>query len=366
MPAKPRYSPSGLYRHVSPPRTTLERTCSLTQPRFISHPGVSELRGLWKTSKDNEANHRYWQGYLKTRPKYPVSFLDRIYRYHASHARTSLFGTAHDVGAGPGQVSAQLALKFAHVVVSDSSAEHVTLAESYLQRTAISPSKFEFTVSRGEDLGSRYPPGSADLIVCALMFPLMDTVAALKSFRTLLKPGGTLAIWFYGRAHFSEPKYAPTCQALLDAIINHHFAGVIKGGGPESRAECKRVADSIASWLDYIPFSEDEWVAVERHKWNRSWASLGFFGHEAGDFAFEPESNVRDSELVDEREDRNLWRKDWDAAQLKEFVQYIYPFECMDEDPVVPLWNDLVVAMGGLHARRAFSWPVAIVLATRR
>ncbi|OGM39984.1 hypothetical protein ABOM_011336 [Aspergillus bombycis] len=281
---------------------------------------------VWKLTQEDVSH--YWRGYLATRPKYTDTFYNLIYNYHASHpdSKPPSFSIAHDVGAGPGQVSAKLAQRFSHVVVSDNNENHVNYAKNFLSSTSVPASRFSFDVEKGENLGSKYLLASADLVVSALMFPLMDTMSALRSFHALLKPGGTLAIWFYGRAHFAELEYAGLCQPLLDGIINHHFSGVIAGGGPEHNAGWKHVADGIASWLDYIPFAKEDWGSVERHKWNAKWTSLGFFGNEACNFAVEPRSSVTDTEVVIERDDRNLWRKDWDVGQLREFVRYIYLF----------------------------------------
>lgn len=346
-----------------------------TAPRFQRNlsAGTSRLRpdskeddstNVWKLTQEDQA--RYWQGYLSTRPKYNDSFYDLIYNYHASQSKTPSFGVAHDVGAGPGQVSVKLAERFQHVVVSDNNANHVDYARYALSKTDLPAERFSYDVALGEELGAKYPPGSADLVVCALMFPLMDTATALRSFRTVLSENGTLAIWFYGRAHFSEPEYAETCQPVLDAIINHHFGGVIKGGGPEHTAGWKRAADGIASWLDYIPFAAEEWKSVQRHKWNTAWTQLGFFGQEACNFPVEPATAVTEGEAVIERQDRDLWRKDWDLAQLRQFVQHIFPFNGTDEEPVKPLWAELEKRMGGAQAKRSFSWPVVLVLASKK
>lgn len=350
--------------HVSPiPR--FHRNLSAGTSRLRPDSKEDDSTNVWKLTQEDQA--RYWKGYLSTRPKYTDAFYDLIYNYHASHSKTPSFDVAHDVGAGPGQVSVKLAEKFQNVVVSDNNENHVDYARYFLsQQTHVPASRFSYDVALGEELGTKYPSSSADLVVCALMFPLMDTATALRSFRTVLKPHGTLAVWFYGRAHFSEPEYAATCQPVLDAIINHHFGGVIKGGGKEHTAGWKRAADGIASWLDYIPFARDEWTAVQRHKWNTEWTQLGFFGQDACNFPVEPKSEVKDGEVVIERQDRNLWRKDWDLVQLRQFVQHIFPFNETDDEPVKPLWAELEKKMGGAHAQRSFSWPVVLVLASKK
>ncbi|KAH8426646.1 class I SAM-dependent methyltransferase [Aspergillus melleus] len=351
------------FRHVSP-SPGIQRNISAGASRLHPDSKEDDSTNVWKLTQEDQT--RYWQGYLSTRPKYTDSFYDLIYNYHASQSKTPSFDVAHDVGAGPGQVSVKLAEKYKHVVVSDNNENHVDYARYALSKTDVPAERFSYNVALGEELGTKYPANSADLVVCALMFPLMDTATALQSFRTVLKQNGTLAIWFYGRAHFSEPEYAETCQPVLDAIINHHFGGVIKGGGPEHTAGWKRAADGIASWLDYIPFAREEWKSVQRHKWNTEWTQLGFFGQDACNFPVEPVSKVQDGEVVIERQDRDLWRKDWNLAQLRQFVQHIFPFNGTDEEPVKPLWAELEKKMGGAQAQRTFSWPVVLVLASKK
>lgn len=343
-----------------------QKLARTTSVRCLSNSS-SDPTNVWKLSLEDEA--RYWKGYLTTRPKYSDDFFNLIYDYHRAHSGS--FAVAHDVGAGPGQVSAKLAQRFAHIVVSDNNSNHVDYARHMLEQTRYSQQqqkpRFSFAVTKGEELGGRYPSASADLVACALMFPLMDTEAALRSFGHILKPGGTLAIWFYGRAHFAES--GPTTarrQSLLDCIIDHHFGAVIQGQGPAHRAGWKRAADGMASWLDYIPFAAQDWTAVERRKWNSTWTNMGFFSPRACDFPVQPVSRVGATETLHEIEDRQLWRKNWTVAELKAFVEYIFPFCHLDREPVQPLWERLQAEMGGVHAKQAFSWPAVLILASRR
>ncbi|EEQ31210.1 putative trans-aconitate 3-methyltransferase [Microsporum canis] len=347
------------------PRQCTQLRKSFTSAAARQQRAARDGDNVWEL-KHNDRD--YWEGYLSTRPTYSEDFYERIYRYHASHAgpSSSSFSVVHDVGAGPGQVSAQLARRFSHVVVSDTSENHLDYARHSLSSMdGIPASRFAYCVSTGEELSSKFPPSSADLIVCPLMFPLMDTKAGLESFQALLKPNGTLAIWFYSRAHFAEPEYARACQPLLDRIINHHYAGEIQGSGPQHSAKWKPVADGIASWLDNVPFVEENWHSVERWKWNKSWTEMGFFTQAACDFKLEPTSSVGAKDKVFEIEDRNLWRKDWDVSQLRKFVGHLFPFAHMDEKPVEQTWTDLTREMGGAQARRAFSWPLVLILVSK-
>lgn len=323
----------------------------------------------------------YWKGYLSTRPTYGTDFYQLIYDYHARHStHPSTFSLAHDVGAGPGHVSRKLASRFSHVVVSDKDRSVVDYARRNLSSTgnvqnttklSSCSSQFSYMVSGGEDLWQIAAPESADLIVCALMFPLMNTSSAMDCFRRLLKPNGTLAVWFYGRAHFAEPEYLSTCQPLLDRLINHHFSRVIGAQSGEGSEQWKRTTNRIASWLDYLPFDKRHWYGVERRKWNKTWAEMGFFGHEACHFSIKPavydkkRNNLPtvEEETVIELEDRNLWKKDWTACEVRQFVRFIFPFPFsfdLHDKAVESVWSDLEQEMGGPEARRAFSWPAVL------
>ncbi|KAL4742419.1 S-adenosyl-L-methionine-dependent methyltransferase [Aspergillus similis] len=352
--------------------------CPLKVP-FVSHhlsrqfrtTGLNDPKNVWKLTQQDHSS--YWTGYLSTRPKYTDSFYNLIYNHHAAHSQNGgppapTLSVAHDVGAGPGHVAAKLATRFSHVVVSDNNASHLEYAKRFLSRSSIPQSSFSYVSSRAEEFSLKDPgkAGSADLVACALTFPLLDTLPALQSFYTLLRPGGTLAIWFYGRAHFAEPEYARPCQPLLDEIIDHHYAGVIQGHGSEHLAQWKCVAERIACWLDYIPFSETEWANVTRYKWNTSWAELGFFTERACGCPLDAlPSGINEGEIVIEQEDRKMWEMSWDVNGLREFVKYIFPFERMDDEPVRPLWTRLEREVGP-GQRRLFSWPAVLILATKK
>ncbi len=197
----------------------------------------------------------------------------------------------------------------------------------------------------------------------------MNAKVALAGFAALLKPGGTLAIWFYGRPHFAEGEYATKCQPLLDAIMDHHFGMVIKGSGPDRKAGWKRAADGMASWLDYICFPAEMWKDVQRWKWNPQF-SLSFFGPEACDFEIEPVSCEGEQDKVIEEENSEFWKNRWDAEGLRRFVGASFPptakgVQGEDYGLVESLYGELTEAMGGNGAVRDFTWPAVLILAAR-
>ena len=66
---------------------------------------------------------RFWNNYLKGRPRAPDAFFDRIFSYH--QAQGGAFSTVHDVGAGNGPYAQELRSTFAYAIVLDIVLENV-------------------------------------------------------------------------------------------------------------------------------------------------------------------------------------------------------------------------------------------------
>ena len=323
---------------------------------------VDDTKNFWKVEENDES---YWDIYLSTRPNYSDSeFYDLMYDYHTSHL--SSFNVAHDIGCGPGQVTAKLASRFDHVIASDNNSTSLDAAKSRL--SSLPDGKASFLLAKGEDIGSHYPPHSADFIAAAEMFPLMDHNVALSTFATVLKPGGTLAIWFYGKPHFVEEPYTTTCQPILHRIMDRNFAKVVSGNEGAAKAGWKYAAEGMTSWFNYIPFDTKNWEDVKRRKWNPH-LSLSFFGPEACDFEIEPKNAVGDGEQVIEKTDPQWWANSWDVDALKRFVGASFPLSKDKAGPsdsaLEDLWAELSEKMGGKGKVQAFTWPVVLILATR-
>ena len=323
-----------------------------------------DTANFFRVSDYNEA---YWDTYLAARPKYTPSFYSLIYAYHDAHSASRTI--AHDIGTGPGQVASQLATHFAQVNASDNNSTHLAVAAQRLA-TLHAARKVVFAECSAETVHAAYVPGSADLVAAAECLPLLDAGAAVSSFSRLLRPGGTLAVWFYGRPAFAEPGFAPRCQQLLNEILDVSFAKAIQGGGPAHRFGWKRATDCMASWLDNVALPAEEWRGVERRKWNPQ-LSMPFYGPAACDFEVERTSTIGEEERVWEEKDLGFWAERWRADEVKRFVAVNLPrFEedkAGKEDEVMAnRYQELEEAMGGKEAERAITWPVVLILATRK
>ena len=266
-----------------------------------------DSENFWTVEADDT---EFWDAYVSTRPNYSPSFYKLMYKHHAEHSRS--YAVAHDVGCGAGQVTAELASRFSHVVASDNILHHLAVAKRRLT-PLFDSSRVSYTNCTGEDLASHHPAASVDMIAAAEAIVLMDADAGLRSFATLLKSGGTLATWFYGRPTFSEPGYFNECQPILDKIMVRNWTKVIRGSGPKRMWGFKRCADGMESWLDFVRFRQDTWLDVQRLKFNPH-GTLPFFGEEACGFDIEPVSHVAEREKVVVEKDPEFWMNEWDMA----------------------------------------------------
>ena len=342
--------------------TTTTTPAAATPKLLYSTPKDSE--DFWKVEADD---HEFWDAYISTRPNYSQPFYKLIHDYHSSHS--SSHSLAHDVGCGAGQVAAELANHYAHVIASDIDADHLAVAKTRLTSASVKNDQgISYTHAKAENLATHHPHASADIIAAAECVVLMDRDAGLTSFATLLKPGGTLAAWFYGRPTFSDPVLRESAQPVLDEIMVRNWRRVISGSTERRAWGFKRCADAMASWLDFLPFEESTWRDVRRYKWNQG-GTLPFFGEEACGYRIEPVSCVREGEMVEGMEDEAFWVNEWDLGALREYFRVLFPGfrEVVGQDEEIErLFGELGLLTGGKGMVRRFTWPCALVLATRR
>ena len=239
-----------------------------------------------------------WTKYTTNRPVYSPSFYDRIWDYHQSHSNH--WNLAHDVGTGPGNVAEVLSTRFDKVIASDPSAFHTAVARRHL----LSAPNVTVEQCRAEDLVPLVGPdghGKADLITLAECIPLMDAEQAFSGFAKLLRPGGTLAVWFYGKPIFAE-RGQERSQQIYNQIAGKAFSRIF----PMKGTVWENSYTVMASWLDNIGYSSEDWTDVERIKWNHD-NPLCFLPEEYFDFELEYKNRVSPGEKVEECIDRDFW-----------------------------------------------------------
>lgn len=295
-------------------------------------------------------------------PTYTADFFDEIYRYHHSRGYSSV-RHAHDIGTGPGEVAVQLASRFDHITASDAELTYLMAARDLMARAKVS-SKATFIQSTGEDIGVHARPRSTDLIAAAQSLLFMEPKPAIAAWAGILRPGGTLAIWWYGRPLFTEEPFAASCQKIYNKLLNRVFSKAID-------QEWERATVSMESWLDDIELPSDQWEHVRRHKWNTS-AKLSFYDAEACDLDVQRASRVGPEEqVVEEKEKTAFWAEEWDIEDFRRFTKVTLSDFTDDTDDIFDekverMYRHLEKVMGGHGAKRKITWPAVLIMAKRK
>lgn len=307
-----------------------------------------------------------WKTYMLVRPEYRKSgFYDTIYSYHKSHS--GAFELAYDVGCGPGQVTSTLAKEFRRVLGTDPNEYIIGVAK----KSSTDPN-VDFEVCGAEDLVSKFPArvGTADMVTVAEAIPLMNTEAAMSAFAGLLKPGGTLAIWFYGGPIFASPgaeEGSPEVRGV-QALFRQITDRSLDEFRPFKDSTWQQAWVKISAWLDNVAFDPAQFGDVRRVKWNTD-RQLGFVDAESFGFDFEAHrvSRIGDDETVDDRgKDRTFWAQPGvDFAWAKGFIDAQIP---RNKDYVTAEVKEMLDQLEGMMAGRTWdaSWPAVLLLATKK
>ena len=303
----------------------------------------------------------YWNTYLDARPTYSPDFYNLIFDHHR-HKGNNSWTLAHDVGTGPGNVAAVLAERFAQVIATDTSPDNVNAARQRQLQT----NKIRFAECNGEDLAraALSPPRTADLVANAEAIPLMDAEEAIGCFAELLAPGGTGAVWFYGRPTFAGPDTAvnEACQRIFYRISTRLLNKIGGMSGPL----WERSTRTIASQLDNVAFPAEQWRHVVRYKWNCEQTCMLF--HDESQFGgpVERVNCVGPGEEVVSKTDPGFWQMQWGAAEVRRWFEANLPtwFEDKAQDlELESCYEQLDRVMGSESLPVA--WPVVLLLATR-
>jgi trans-aconitate 3-methyltransferase len=293
-----------------------------------------------------------WTEYIKYRPLYPPSFFKRIYDYHNSHSNT--WKTAHDVGAGAGIASQDLATKFETVILSDPNDDYVNIASERLTKEFGFPaSKFKFLKEGAEN--SSLEAASVDLVICCEAIHWTDIPRAMEEFARQLKKRGTVAISVYGAPHIPGN---PAAQAAWDKIFDLKTEQLLQMGGFLERAVRQGTSD-----LDTVPFPEKDW---ERGA-NRIVINTGGRS-QAQRFNMKEvkkvESKVGKGDVKEVVEIDKDWVHEKDINWLKGMFASFLP--SIPEHEIQDLWSELEGAVGGQEKKVVVAWTVVQLLATKR
>lgn len=186
-------------------------------------------------------------GYARFRPTYP----EALYAWIAERAPAREM--VWDCACGSGQATDPLTRYFGHVVATDASADQLVHAPPY--------PRVIWKHSRAEASG--LPDASVDVITIAQALHWFDHAAFWPEVDRVVKPGGLVVAWSYGRAEMGHP--------LLDAAIARLHDETL---GPWWPAERQLVLDGYANVG--FPYPKLE---VPSFSMSASWALEDFLGY---------------------------------------------------------------------------------------
>jgi len=199
--------------------------------------------------------------YAEFRPTYPEELFAWLANLCEAHE------AAWDCATGSGQAAVGLAKHFKQVIATDASAEQIAHAGA--------PANVSFRVAPAEASG--LADNSIDLVTVAQAAHWFDLPRFYAEVRRVLKPGGVLALWGYGRLDlpggmdeifqrfYSEtvgPYWPPERKWIDDGYrsLDFPFGEII--AAPDF---CIEVEWSLPRLLDYL----STWSAVKRYRTDR-------------------------------------------------------------------------------------------------
>lgn len=314
------------------------------------------------------ANDSFWKAYISARPSPAESLFKLIASYHKEHS--SCNALVHDVGTGPGNIAARLARYFDRIIGSDINPTALDSGRSMLAPEL--KDRITFVTASANDIHTIATPDNAkaDLVCAGECLPLIESAPAVSSFHAALAPGGTAALYFYGRPIFvgadgmdatelntAYAAIATKCTRPFTTSPNMTEADIASG---------INTSTTLASYLDNVRFDETQWTDVRRYKWNCDRPLL--FG--------EPESYYVPPVVVDNKgkrdkvfeiHDRTYWQCEWTLEDVRVWILSTFP---KIEEHAKDEWaevEDLLMRFGEMMGGKVLAtWTVVLVLATKK
>lgn len=246
------------------------------------------------SEKDFNTSH-----YNDARPNYPHGFYETLMQYHDNNdindRELPSRELAIDVGCGSGFVTFKLLEFFKSVLGTDISGTMIQQCNK--DKRVINNNRIQFLEASAENPPSSVKDNTMDLITGAECCHWVDHDIFFKQCWRILKPGGTLAYWFYKDPIFVDypeandiyneycydhPDYMGPCyeqpgrnylktllreiqvpQDLYTDIIRREYEPLREGDTPTSLYISKKI--TLADFKDYVT----SWSAY--HNWKKKY-----------------------------------------------------------------------------------------------
>lgn len=149
--------------------------------------------------------------YAAYRPRYPIALFEWLVQ---QCDRREL---AWDCATGNGQAAIALANYFDEVIATDASAAQLHQAPQHARVT------YQVALAEASGLMAQ----SIDLVTVAQAIHWFNLTAFYQEVHRIIKPGGILAIWCYGRPVLAAAK--------LDHHLNNYYSNILDGFWPPER-----------------------------------------------------------------------------------------------------------------------------------
>jgi SAM-dependent methyltransferase len=167
--------------------------CKVCRRQYALEEGVPRLAsaGLVRAArKTRDAFAFEWSRYPGSLPEDNLIFLEEVQLPASAFAGKLVL----DAGCGMGRYSVVALSLGAEVVALD-------LSDSLLRLAALSPEQPKLHVAQGNLLAPPLKPRQFDVVYShGVLHHTSDTRAAFKRVAALVKPGGYLSVWLYGKA----------------------------------------------------------------------------------------------------------------------------------------------------------------------
>jgi SAM-dependent methyltransferase len=200
--------------------------------------------------------------YASCRPRYPETLFD----YLTSLApRTSV---AWDCGTGTGQAAVPLASRFERVIATDISPAMVAQAELH--------PRVQYRVAAAHTSG--LSGGSVDLATVAQALHWFDLEPFFAEVARVLRPGGVLAVWTYGRQRLDDP--------TLDEILDRFYQDAVGPYWPPERRHVESGYRTLPFPFPELPspgfFLEERWTLRQLLGYIGTWSATERYREQVG------------------------------------------------------------------------------------